>query len=365
MKSPVLQQNKKLENFWSKTWENTKVHNEEASWIKEEEQRLKDVKQQEWKSFTTQEIGKTVLKTSNWKSPGHDQLANFWIKNLTALHEDLAKAYNIVIQEPEKTPAWLTVGRTILLPKTKETRAPNNYRPITCLPTMYKLLTSMVAERIYEFLHERDLFPKEQKGCKKGSYGCKDQLLINKIILEEVKSRKKNLSTAWIDYRKAFDSVPHSWIARTLQMYKVNPAVTNFITNNMKSWTTYIQLQHSEGTINTRAINITNGIFQGDSLSPLLFCMALFPLSSLLNETSYGYKCENITINHLVYIDDLKLYAKNDEQLTGLLETVHKFSTDICMSFGLDKCAKASFHRGRLTETLKHHARRKHNNQRT
>ena len=58
----------------------------------------------------------------------------------------------------------------------------------------------------------------EQRGEKKDYYACKDQLMINNAILENCKKRKKNLSTAWIDYKKAFDSVPHSWIIKCLQM---------------------------------------------------------------------------------------------------------------------------------------------------
>ena len=53
-------------------------------------------------------------------------------------------------------------------------------------------------------------------------------------------------------------------------------------------------------------------------------------------------------INHLFYMDDLKLYAQNDGELEGLLKTVKAFSDDIGMEFGLDKCAKATFKRGKL-----------------
>ena len=49
-------------------------------------------------------------------------------------------------------------------------------------------------------MKKQDIFPTAQKGCRKESYGCKDQLLINKMILENVKSKRNNLSTAWIDY---------------------------------------------------------------------------------------------------------------------------------------------------------------------
>ena len=92
------------------------------------------------------------------------------------------------------------MGTTYLLAKSNDTKDPKNYRPITCLSTTYKLLTSVLTDRTYSHLEQNDLFPLEQKGCRRGSYGCKDQLMINKMILENCKKRKRNLSCAWIDY---------------------------------------------------------------------------------------------------------------------------------------------------------------------
>ena len=53
----------------------------------------------------------------------------------------------------------------------------------------------------------------------------------------------------------------------------------------------------------------------------------------------------------MFYMDDLKLYGKNDGELEGLLSTVKMFSDDIDMEFGLDKCAKATLIRGELKST--------------
>jgi len=61
-----------------------------------------------------------------------------------------------------------------------------------------------------KYMEDENLIPKEQKGCCRGSKGCKDQLLISKSILQGCKRRKKNLCIAWIDYQKAFVRVPHS-----------------------------------------------------------------------------------------------------------------------------------------------------------
>ena len=120
-------------------------------------------------------------------------------------------------------------GTTYLLAKSSDTKDPKNYRPITCISTTHKLLISVLTDRTYLHLEQNDLLPLEQKGYRHGSYGCKDQLLINKMILENSKKRKRNLSCAWIDYKKTFDSVPHEWILRSLELFKVSPRVVGFL----------------------------------------------------------------------------------------------------------------------------------------
>ena len=83
--------------------------------------------------------------------------------------------------ESGKVPLWMVKGRTVLIQKdpAKGTVA-SNYRPIACLPIMWKLLTGMFAESIYKHLDDQNLLPDEQKGCRKQSRGTKDQLLIDK-----------------------------------------------------------------------------------------------------------------------------------------------------------------------------------------
>ena len=110
-------------------------------------------------------------------------------------------------------------------------------------------------------------------------------------------------------------------------------------------------LVHKQGVLETGPIRIKRGIFQGDSLSPLLFTMSLNPLSIELNKTKYGYQLDKqAKINHLFYVDDLKLYGTNDNQLAGLINTVKHISDDTKIEFGLDKCTKATFKRGKKVQ---------------
>ena len=294
-----------------------------------------------------------LKKASSWKSPGPDAVPNFWLKQLTALHHDLLNAYNQVIEPPENLPDWFTTAQTYLLPKNKATENPQNYRRIACLSTSYKVLTPILTERSYTHITKNDIIPEEQRGCARNSYGCKDQLLINKMVIEDCKKKKKNLSMAWIYYRKAYDSVPRGWILKTLQMYRFNEKLIKFMEASMNNWKTTMKLFYNDGCITTDQMKIKRGIFQGDSFSPLLFCLALVPLTSELAASGYGYKISNASapISNLFYMDDLKLYSKNEKEQIGELKVLKQFSDDIGMEFRLEKCAKASFKKGKLTST--------------
>jgi len=135
-----------------------------------------------------------------------------------------------------------------------------------------------------------NLMPKDQKECFSGSKGCKDKLLISKAILQECKSRKKNLCLAWIDYQKAFDRVPHSWIIKSLELIGINNKVLSFIKKVLSYWRTRMRLHTENKLIETSDIKIKCGIFQGDSLSQLLFCFCLIPLTEQLNRLNTGYE---------------------------------------------------------------------------
>ena len=189
----------------------------------------------------------------------------------------------------------------------------------------------------------------EQKGCRKQSRGTKDQLLIDKSILKNAKRRHTNLAMGWIDYKKAYDMVPHSWINKCIDMFGVSDNIGNLIRNSMKDWQTVLT---SNGDV-LGNVKINRGIFQGDSLSPLLFVLIMIPLSLILRKTKLGYQMSKRAerINHLLFMDDLKLYAGNKSQLESLINTVSIFSKDIRMEFGLSKCAILELRRGNLVRT--------------
>ena len=119
---------------------------------------------QEWKKIS-EELEFAVNKSYEWKPSGMDKIPNFWISSLYKGYEKLASLLSEIVESPDAAPKWLSEGITYILPKTKDTENPQNYRPITCLTTTYKLLTSILAERTYTFMENNNTFPLKQKGC--------------------------------------------------------------------------------------------------------------------------------------------------------------------------------------------------------
>ena len=89
----------------------------------------------------------------------------------------------------------------------------------------------------------------------------------------KARTDEKNLAMAWIDYKKAYDMVPQSWIINCLKIYKISHEDINFIEKTMKNW----RVELKAGGKSLAETKIQRGIFQGDALSPLLFIIAMSP----------------------------------------------------------------------------------------
>ena len=134
---------------------------------------------------------------------------------------------------------------------------------------MWTLLTGVIADQMYAHLDPGKLLPEEQKGCRKGSRGSNDLLYIDRAVIKEVKSRNNNLAMAWIDYKKAYDMVPHSWIIECLDLFGVAENIKSLSVNSMEKSTVTLCSGNSE----LGEVEIKRDIFQGDSLLPLAFVL--------------------------------------------------------------------------------------------
>ena len=137
---------------------------------------------------------------------------------------------------------------------------------------------------------------------ERGGSGTKDQLSTDKTVLEDCKKRHTNLSMAWIDYRKAYDLVSHSWVNECMEMFGIAENLKTLMQNSMQQW----RLSLTANGKDLGEVNVKRGIFQGDSLSPLLFALSMVPLFLILQKVNACYKWgkKEYKLNHLLFMDD-------------------------------------------------------------
>ena len=148
-----------------------------------------------------------------------------------------------------------------------------------------------------EHLETYNLLEEEQRGARTKCSGIMDNLMIDIMVCRDSRNGSRNLSMAWIDVRKAFDSVSHA--CRTVARLR-------------ESWNTKITARTKEGYETSDVIRFNKGLPQGDALCPRLFTLCLNPISWKL-KASEGYKLSRPLsgkITHLLYLDDMKIMQR-------------------------------------------------------
>ena len=130
--------------------------------------------------------------------------------------------------------------------------------------------------------------------------------------------------------------------------------MSDFVNYLWRNGTKGFFLKTKQEVMQSQPIQIRRGIFQGDFLSPLLFCMALIPLTDELNRGDYGYQEHGTErkIRHLLYMDDLKLLGRNENDSKNEIKIMQTISKDINMNFGLEKYARICLKRGRVQSKM-------------
>ena len=143
--------------FWGNIWSQSADHKKDAKWLQDLQSEV-NVKKQEKIDITTGNLKNLVGKP--------DLVQGFCLNNFSSLHERVRLQLKECL-DSGFVPNWLTRGRTSLLQKDKSKgNVASNYRPITCLPLMWKLLTGVIADQIYAYLDQKKLLPEEQKGSR-------------------------------------------------------------------------------------------------------------------------------------------------------------------------------------------------------
>ena len=285
---------------------------------------------------TIENMVEIIKNLDNWKACGPDNIYNITIKQTTAVHKLLHQYFTEISKNPTSVDDSFFKGITYLLPKIESPKSGKDFRPITCLSNVYKLYTKILTNVLVAEVESNNLLESNQMGTVRNTQGAKELAMFNKAINTISKTKMK---VAWLDCQKAFDSILHTAIIETIEKLKISTYIKNFIKKALDTWQIDIRL-NSKTIINQHKIQ--RGIIQGDSLSPMLFCLVMNNVSKDLNQncpklTVRIDEPKEIEINHLLYMDDIKLFAKDQTSLKKLTQRCKQQLEKIGLSLNREK----------------------------
>ena len=194
---------------------------------------------------------------------------------------------------------------------------------------------------------ENNIWDEGQLGAAEGVLGTVDQLIIDRCIMEEVKTQHRNLAVAFYDYKKACDKVYHDWMLRVYSWMGLPANVISLLRQVMRYWKTWLEIWNEGEKKVSSWINIMCGFLQEDSYSPVGFGLPEVPVCKLLQETK-GYRMgqpgkREVKWTHSLFINDLKVYQESHKILKDVNETTAQASHNTGACYGVPKCADIIF----------------------
>ena len=231
------------------------------------------------------------------KATGHDQIPARAIKESAEIPcQPFSCLVNFLFQTG-KVPANWKLGEIVPVHKNDCTLTKTNYRPITILPVLSKVLKKLVHLRLashFEDVYHNNVFAyRDHHGCNTAILSLTEQFEID---------NHKVISLVSMDLSKAFDTLPHDLIVKKLEDYGRDSKVINLLTNYLSGGQQCVRLSGQYSSMKT----IMKGVFQESILGPILFNIFMNDLSYAIDE------CTLFT-----YADDSQLFksAENIDQV--------------------------------------------------
>jgi hypothetical protein len=267
-----------------------------------------------------------IKKLKDKKSPGPDKFLSKVLKEVCfSVVDNITYIFNLSIEYGSVPIDWKLANITPIYKKgCKED--PANYRPISLTSIIGKLLETIITNYIVDFLETNELIVNSQHGFRRNR-SCVTNLLDFFNYMFEKYDENKSIDIIYLDFKKAFDKVPHQRLLLKLYAIGIRGKVYNWILN----WLTNRQQRVVLHGICSDWNNVTSGVPQGSVLGPILFIIYVNDLEvdliskivKLADDTKLG-----LDVNHIEGINAIQ----HD------LNLLEDWSRKWQMDFNLEKC---------------------------
>ena len=266
---------------------------------------------------TEREVEVLILKLQPKSSSGHDNLSNKLLKDLSHV---VIKPLTIIINKSLSEgvfPTNMKKADVSPLFKSKCKKEKSNYRPISLLLTLSKILEKIMYKRTYNYLNSRDIIYKSQYGFR-SNHSC--ELATCELVGEIIKGQENKQQTiaVYLDLSKAFDTLNHSILLAKMERYGIRGLALQWYSSYLsnRQLRSKINLEQSNRPLCSEYYPIEYGTPQGSCLGPLLFLVFTNDLYHNLtfckcilfaDDTTVFYTHENLTFLHACIEIDLQV----------------------------------------------------------
>ncbi|CAH8480123.1 unnamed protein product [Dicrocoelium dendriticum] len=292
-------------------------------------------------NFTAEAVLQKLTSLRKHSSPGVDAIrpeALGVAANQLAGH--LAQFFQHCLDQ-NQVPAMWKLGIISPIHKGGSRSDPSNYRPVTLLPILSKVMESIVADALVCYLENCNLITPEQHGFRR-QRSCTTNLLIARSSWTEAADAGEGVDVIYLDFSKAFDRLDHRILLSKLQHYGIGDPLLSWIANFLFQRQLVVRVRSSLSD----PIQVECGVPQGSVLGPRLFLV-------FINDLAQG-----IASNFLMFADDIKIWRRiqaNADQhvLQSDLDTVYQWSIQNLLHFNVSKCKVLSIrHQGSYSYRL-------------
>ena len=295
------------------------------------------------REITDEEIKIASYILRNGKAPGFDSISNEMLQCFLQVRPDiLKKIFNSILSNPRIIEKW-SISMINPLHKAGSKMDPDNYRGISLLSCFSKFFSSILNLRLTQYAMDRKIFSRSQLGFMAGCRTADALFILNNLIDYYCKRKKQYIYGCFVDFKKAFDTIPRHTLFQKLLDYNINGKFYDCLVNIYSNDIACIKI--SEYLTPTFIAN--QGVKQGCILSPTLFNIYLADLQAQV-ETS---ECDPVHIKEgynmgcLIWADDLLLLSKSKIGLDNMLSALKNFSQKNGMTLNIKKTKVMTFNK--------------------
>ena len=217
---------------------------------------------------------------------------------------------------------WKYAEVTAIFKKGNKTD-PGNYRPVSLTCICCKIMEQFIRDKIVEHMTENNLYSKCQHGFRKNR-SCVTQLIEVYDTLTELIDDGKNVDIIYLDFKKAFDSIPHERLIMKMKGYGINGLTLEWVRSFLSDRKQRVRIGEKFSSMT----NVTSGIPQGSILGPVLFTIFINDLPDAIN------------VHCKVFADDTKIYesSKKHTEIQEDLYRMQKWTEEWNLYFNVNKC---------------------------